>query len=94
MAYMVDGRGPFPNKAGEWCGNRYTSDPIPLGMRIGRPRPDKTRTTAKLESQGYCGVYWLRDQGTGADLECNRGKEMVEVPAPPSLTEPVAGEGE
>lgn len=99
MAYMFEGRGPFPNKAGEFCGNWDVALPVPPDMRLGRPRPDcktprrEANTIAELEAQGIGGLYWLTDQGSGAGLECNRGKEITEVPTPPGLTEP-AVEGE
>lgn len=92
MAYMFEGRGPFPNKAGEFCGNWDTNLPVPPDMRYGRPRPTKASTTAELEAQGIGGLYWLTDQGSGAGLECNRDKGITEVPTPSKLTEPVADE--
>lgn len=100
MAYMVDGKGPYPNKAGEFCGNWPAGRPVPPGMRFGRPRPDcktprrEASTIAELGAQRIVGLYWLADQGSGAGLECNRGKELIEVSTPPELTEPAADEGE
>ncbi len=87
MAYMVEGRGPYPNKAGEYCGN-HCGHPltIPENMRKGRPRPCPDGTTAEMEAQGYVGLYLKEDQKL-MDWE-------EECDTPPELTEPVASEGE
>lgn len=91
MAYMVDGKGPYPNKAGEYCGNYYKGRRVPPNTRVGRAHPCKAGTTAEMEAQGYVGLYLVSDEDAVEMACCNRGKEIVEVPTPPELLEPVAG---
>lgn len=87
MAYMVDGKGPYPNKAGEYCGNhRGCKATIPENMRIGRPCPCKAGTTAEREAQGYVGLY-LKEDRKLMDWE-------EECETPPELTEPEASKGD
>jgi hypothetical protein len=90
MAYMIGDKGPYPNKAGEFCGNYRNDLRMPPTVRIGRPKPGRVATTAEMESQGHVGWYLLADLGDGAGLECNHGKEITEVPTPPELAEPAA----
>jgi hypothetical protein len=96
MAYMTkDGGGPYPNKAGEFCGNHlpnskmnfYPRDPEGIHnkeywakMRFGRPHSCKAGTTEEMEARGYVGLY-LKEDTPLFDWE-------VEVPTPPELMEP------
>lgn len=87
MAYMTkDGKGPHPNKAGEYYGNhrkgsQYCTDEATLAIvRFGRPRPCKAGTTEEMEKRGLVGLYLKEDQKLGPD--------DVEIPTPPELMEP------
>ncbi len=40
MAHMIDGEGPYPDKAGEYCGNHYINSPFP-------PLPMSNETSAQ-----------------------------------------------
>lgn len=86
MAYMTkDGLGPYPNKAGEYCGNhnpKYSQGgEVHWTIRCGRPRPCKAGTTEELEADGWMGLY-LKDDSPYS----NPGD--ADVPTPPELLEP------
>lgn len=83
MAYMTNGKGPYPNKAGEYCGNHGRAVvTISENMRAGRPRPCKAGTTAELQAQGVVGLYLKEDRKL---MEWEE-----ECPTPPGLMEPPA----
>ena len=88
MAYMLCGEGPYPNKVGEWAGNKHVSvaGNFYNKYRIGPPAPEVAlgHTREWLASRGMRGLY-LRDDSlmpAGA----------IEVTMPPELTEPAKGE--
>ncbi len=91
MAHMVGGKGPYPDKAGEFCGNFYPDGLLPpdrgaasrqreylVRMRFGRPRPCKA--TYVTADNGWVGLY----------LKTDRPLFDWEVPCetPPELWEP------
>ena len=98
MAYMTkEGGGPYPNKAGEYCGNhrmdlingkminieQHPEDLTWLAtMRLGRPRPCKAGTTCEMTKKGYVGLYLKNDNPS---LLPNGA---IEIPTPPELMEP------
>lgn len=83
MAYMT---GPYPNKAGEYCGNHQPGlDAVRPEMRLGRPRSCKAGTTEELEVRGWFGLYLKEDQPHEAWRD-----NVVEIPTPPELQEPPA----
>lgn len=80
MAYMLRDKGPFPNKAGEFCGNCQRAKANRDDCYIGRPRPHGMGTVERAEAQGYVGLYLKKD--------IILGKEATEVPTPENLQEP------
>ncbi len=81
MAYMT---GPYPNKAGEFCGNHHpTYDTARPEMRWGRPRPCKAGTTEEMEAQGFVGLYLKEDQPILPWQD-----NATAIPTPPELMEP------
>jgi len=89
MAYMVDGKGPYPNKAGEFCGNHHPeSRPFPgvhekeylATMRLGLPRPCKaTYVTAE---NGWVGLYLKEDRPLReCETPCETPPELLEPPS-------------
>lgn len=96
MAYMIGNKGPYPNKAGEFCGNHRTQEPLHLlphetietqadhltKMRFGRPRPCKAGTTKEMETSGHVGLYLKEDEAW------TLGPEEREIPTPLELMEP------
>jgi len=95
MAHMVDGKGPYPNKTGEFCGNYYPNsyddfiNPQEIKsheewlsrMRFGRPHPTEKYTIAQLIAIGWVGLY-LKEDRPLLDFE-------IECPTPPKLLEPL-----
>ncbi len=97
MACMTkDGKGPYPNKAGEYCGNHLPGEKMnfnprdPDGihhqeylakMRFGKPHSCKTGTSEEMEAKGYVGLYLKEDSTTLHEGD-------VEIPTPPELMEP------
>ena len=85
MAYMTkDGQGPYPNKAGEYCGNHDQNNRTYSGgakeaylnrMRFGRPHSCKTDTFEEMEEKGYVGLYLKEDRPS---FEWG-----IEIPTPP-----------
>lgn len=100
MAYMIGDEGPYPNLPDEYCGNcdreTYERGSGLLGMfwgkRAGCPRPSATMTTAQLEAEGIVGMYLI--VAIPIDDLMRIRPETRKVPTPPTLTEPVASEGE
>ena len=97
MAYIKkNGEGPYPNKAGEYCGN-YDPENTYLDyrdisdlerhkewlsrMRFGCPRPSDTHTIQQMRDMGLVGLYLKED-----DIHIY-SKEYT-VPTPPELMEP------
>lgn len=87
MAYMTaDGKGPYPNKAGEFCGNYHTSygndDRFLRGThRLGKPHACEAGTAEEMKAAGWMGTYLVKDLNwivPGA----------IEIPTPPELMEP------
>lgn len=87
MAYMNGDKGPYPNKAGDYCGNHLKGSKALslkawlLRMRFGRPRPCKAGTTEEMEAKGFVGLYLKQDRTLRPD-------EGTEIPTPPELQEP------
>lgn len=102
MAYMTkDGNGPYPNKAGEYCGNHFPNSP-----------PHLTLHQSPEEAEQHL-REWLKKMRFGRPRPCQAGtsKEMaeegwvglylikgyseplrdgdIEVPTPPELMEPL-----
>lgn len=96
MAYMIVELGPFPNKAGEYCGNYYPPEPhihmegerpedwaaYLRTVRFGQPHASEAGTTEERLAAGRVGLY-LKKDSTGK-LE----PERREIPTPPELMEP------
>lgn len=85
MAYIrKDGSGPYPNKAGEYCGNHHpTLKPFCFdGKRYGRPRPCANKISEEMAAAGWVGLYWEEDSTPWSPDDC------VEIPTPPELMEP------
>jgi len=100
MAYMNKEGGPYPNKAGEYCGNHkpgsrplrssgesslqaaQREDRYLANMRWGRPRGCDAGTREEMEANGWVGLYWEKDSGSG------KMDGDVEVPTPHELMEP------
>lgn len=86
MAYMSQGAcpgGPYPNKAGEYCGNYLPESKgcLKAKMRFGRPRPCEAGTTEEMEANGYVGLYLKEDrQLLEWELECPTPPELLEPP--------------
>lgn len=86
MAYMLRDKGPYPNKAGEFCGN-CLHEQLRLGKvdrddcYIGRPQPCGRSTVEKLEAQGFVGLYLKKDI-----IWLSKG--VTEVLTPENLKEP------
>lgn len=86
MAYMIDGRGPFADKTGEWVRNdgdkcvKYLRNDPPY--RVGRPGPGLQcqKTSRILVARGIVGLYLRADKPSP--------KGAVEIPTPPELMEP------
>jgi hypothetical protein len=60
-------RGPYPNKAGEFCGNIGLSDPdlgrdVLKTKRLGAPSSCLAGTSIELQAKGMAGLYLLKDQ--------------------------------
>lgn len=88
MAYMIDDKGPYPNKAGEYCGNHHPNDKYARQdyldrMRFGRPHACESGTTEEMEAKGYVGLYLKED-----DPLAYLGENGREIPTPPELMEP------
>ena len=93
MAYInKEGKGPYPNRAGEYCGNYYPNskyvarnpeDEIAYlsRMRFGRPHPCMGQTSAERAKKGWVGLYLKEDSPYNLDSD-------VDVPTPPELMEP------
>lgn len=64
MAYMThNGKGPYPNKRGEYCGNYLPTanrEQYLQKMRFGRPRPCESGTTKEMEARGVCWALSFR----------------------------------
>lgn len=101
MAYMKkDGSGPYPNKAGEFCGNhnpdqktlfhynemRFLGKRVKLSemYRFGRPRSCEAFTLIEGMDRGWVGMY-LKE-----GYKHFRTEGEIEIPTPPELMEPGA----
>lgn len=93
MAYIIryvcdtEWSGPYPDKAGEFCGN----DPNParvLGenVRIGRPANCASGTSEEMAARGFVGLYLVADS-TGY-----KGKDARDVDTDILQEEVVTGE--
>jgi hypothetical protein len=93
MAYMLEGRqgykGPYPNLAGEYCGNRRAKDPIDETLwRRGRPQACAAGSAEQMEAYGFCGLYLTVDVKPFPDgFEPDDGP-ITYIPTPDSLREP------
>lgn len=93
MAYISkEGKGPYPNKTGEYCGNHYPNNKLNLGdrehnerylhtMRFGRPHPCMGQTSKERAAKGWVGLYLKEDSPYSSDSD-------IDVPTPPELMEP------
>lgn len=81
MAYKLRDKGPYPNKAGEFCGNCQREKVNRDDCYIGRPQPCGRGTVEKMEAQGYVGLYLKKDI-------ISLSKGVTEVPTPENLKEP------
>lgn len=90
---MTDGAfpgGPYPNKAGEYCGNYYLHQSSEeterlkaylARMRFGRPRPCQAGTMEEMEKDGYVGLYLKEDRELMSwEKECPTPPELLEPP--------------
>ncbi len=85
MAHMIDGKGTYPDKAGEFCGNYCPDNPyhftIPIlaTMRFGRPHPcEDPLVTAE---HGWVGLYLKEDQPLfDWETPCETPPELLEPP--------------
>jgi hypothetical protein len=101
MAYITqDGKGPYPNKAGEFCGNHNPDEKYNIfyskmksfgkreelseKYRFSLPRPCEAFTIAEGVQRGWVGLY-LKE-----DCKHVRIGVEIEVPTPPKLMEPGA----
>lgn len=81
MAYIIDGNGPFANKAGEFCWNGYRPEKECFYMfRYGRPQPSPNCSLEEMEKKGQAGVYFA--------VTCPLPPGAVEVETPDELKEP------
>ena len=100
MAYMIDGKGPYPNKAGEHCGNHCKGSlptrPLHETQDEARRRQEEWLATMRFGRPRSC------ETGTTEELEA-RGyvglylkedspprdpiSNAVDVPTPPELME-------
>src|SRR3989304_2647474 len=93
MAYMTsDGQGPYPNKAGEFCGNyhpersswRTLEEQVRelkwlCQMRFGWPHSCPAGTVEEMEANGYVGLYLKKDQLLKpGDIEVDTPEELRE----------------
>jgi len=77
MAHTIDGKGPYPDKAGEFCGNHLPGSPAirrfhesPADrhqreylarMRFGKPSSCAAGTSEEMAAQGWVGLYLKED---------------------------------
>ena len=93
MAHMDTGAapgGPYPDKAGEYCGNHHPdknprqtqirAESYYTRMRFGRPHACKEGSEEEMEDRGWVGLY-LKEDRPLMDWE-------VPCECPESLTEP------
>ena len=104
MAYMLDGKGPYPNKTGEYCGN-HLSGSMPL-RSSNETRDEADRHQAEWLGRMRFGRPRACKAGTTKEMEARGfvglyakedspnilGRE-IDVPTPPELMEPSPDEG-
>ena len=100
MAHMIREQGPFPDKAGEFCGNYQPGSASAQGVyetpaeakkredewlsRMRFGRPRPCKTTSVTAENGWVGLY-LKEDRPLFDWE-------TPCPTPPELLEPAAAE--
>lgn len=66
MAYTVNGKGPYPDKAGEFCGNHDPAGPADSDylkrMRFGKPSCCDDGTSREMAAGGWVGLYLKEDR--------------------------------
>lgn len=100
MAYMIDGKGPYPNRVDEYCGN-HQPGMIPMA-RLGQTQEQTNASLAAYLRTMKFGRPRPCKAGTTAELEERgvvglyarhahklRGREVA-VPTPPEMMEPKA----
>ena len=102
MAHMIGGKGPYPDKAGEYCGNHLLGG-FALAL-IGQTHEDAERDQAAYLSQMRFGRPRPCKAGTTEEMEAqgmvglylkasrHLYSNEIQVPTPPELMEPATAE--